>query len=180
MTSKTQLLQGRQLKPNLMVLMKPKERSRSKGALQASLKLDLVCYHSQSESQDYERVSSQQFSTFQRSSWMRVMMKMLKQTQSLLYLIGYNRPQQKNAHQYSPVLRKAKIEVFCFQKNQYSLQPKPSVFTRIQTTEKPSDSSLHQEKSSAFSRLRVINEVQSSIPSRMKHFSTLDVKWMAH
>jgi len=33
-----------------------------------------------------------------------------------------------------------------------------------------------QEKSLAFSRLGVINEVQSSIPSRMKRFSTLGVK----
>ena len=31
-------------------------------------------------------------------------------------------------------------------------------------------------ESSAFRGLGVINEVQSSIPSRMKHFSTLDVK----
>ena len=55
-------------------------------------------------------------------------------------------------------------------------QPKPSVFARIGAGEKPSNSRLQHEKSSAFSRLGVVNEVQSSIPSRMKRFSSLDVK----
>jgi len=67
-------------------------------------------------------------------------------------------------------------KVYVFNRIKDGLRPKPLVFTRIQTIEKPSDSSLQQEKISAFSCLGVINEVQSSIPSRMKRFSTLDVK----
>jgi len=55
-------------------------------------------------------------------------------------------------------------------------QPKPSVFARIGAGEKSSSSQLQHEKSSAFSRLGVINEVQSSISSRMKRFSSLDIK----
>ena len=47
-------------------------------------------------------------------------------------------------------------------------QPRRSLFARIKTDE---DSS-----SSMFSHLGVINEVQSSIPSRMKYFSSLDAK----
>jgi len=52
----------------------------------------------------------------------------------------------------------------------------PSIFARIGASEKSSSSQLQHEKSSAFNRLGVINEVQSSIPSRMKRFSSLDVK----
>ena len=56
-------------------------------------KLNLVSrHHNQSGSQDDRRVSNQQFSTSQQKSWMRVMTKILKQTQSLLYLIGYKHP----------------------------------------------------------------------------------------
>ena len=55
-------------------------------------------------------------------------------------------------------------------------RPKPSVFSRIGAGEKSSNSQLQHEKSSAFSHLGVINEVQSSISSCMKRFSTLDVK----
>jgi len=50
------------------------------------------------------------------------------------------------------------------------------LFARIKTSEESSSSRLQHEKSSAFSRLGVINEVKSSIPSRMKCFSNLDVK----
>jgi len=55
-------------------------------------------------------------------------------------------------------------------------QPKPSVFARIGAGEKSSNSQLQHEKSFVFSRLGMINEVQSLIPSRMKCFSSLDVK----
>ena len=55
-------------------------------------------------------------------------------------------------------------------------QPKHLSFARIKTGEKSSSSRLQQEKSSMFSHLGVINEVQSSIPSRMEHFFSLDVK----
>jgi len=40
----------------------------------------------------------------------------------------------------------------------------------------PKIHAFNRRKKLAFSRLGVINEVQSSIPSHMKHFSTLDVK----
>ena len=55
-------------------------------------------------------------------------------------------------------------------------QPRHSVISKTKTSEKSSSSRLHQEESSTFSHLGVINEVQSSIPSSMKHFSRLDVK----
>ena len=55
-------------------------------------------------------------------------------------------------------------------------QPKPSIFTKIGAGEKSLNSQLQHEKSYAFSRFGVINEVQSSIPSCMKRFSSLDVK----
>jgi len=54
--------------------------------------------------------------------------------------------------------------------------PKHSIFARMKTDKKSSSSRLQRQKSSMFSRLGVINEVQSSIPSHMKRFSSLDVK----
>jgi len=46
----------------------------------------------------------------------------------------------------------------------------------MRASEKSSNSQLQHEKSSTFSHLGLINEVQSSIPSRMKRFSSLDAK----
>jgi len=55
-------------------------------------------------------------------------------------------------------------------------QPKPSVFARIKIGETSSSAPPSQKRDSAFSRLGKTNKVQSSIPSRMKRVSTLDVK----
>jgi len=54
--------------------------------------------------------------------------------------------------------------------------PKPSVFARIKIDEMSSSSPSSQERDSVFSCLGEINQVQSSIPSCMKHVFTLDVK----
>jgi len=59
-------------------------------------------------------------------------------------------------------------------------QPKPFVFTRIKAVKKPSDSYLQQEKSSAFRRLGVINEVRNSIPSHMNISQLWMSKWVVH
>ena len=55
-------------------------------------------------------------------------------------------------------------------------QPKASIFTRIEMGEISSSASVPQKKVSVFSRLDETNEVQSSVPSHMKHVSALDVK----
>ena len=55
-------------------------------------------------------------------------------------------------------------------------QPKPSVFNRIKKGIEPLKAPSQKLQSSVFNRLGDINEVQTSIPSRMKRFSTLDVK----
>jgi len=67
-------------------------------------------------------------------------------------------------------------KISVFNKIKDVLQPRRSLFARIKTGEESSSSRLQQEKSSAFSHLGVINEVQNSIPSRMKRFSSFDVK----
>jgi len=103
---------------------------------------------------------------------MRVMMKMLKQTQSLLF----DRLQSQCPSVFTRIEESKDRKVSVFSRIKNGSRSKPSVFTRIQTAEKPSDSSLEQEKSLVFSCLGVINEVQSSIPSHMKRSSTLDVK----
>ena len=54
-------------------------------------------------------------------------------------------------------------------------QPKPSVFTKIKSGKELTSLSSIQEKGSVFGHLGEINEVQSTIPSRMKHLLTLDV-----
>lgn len=55
-------------------------------------------------------------------------------------------------------------------------QPKPSVFARIKIGKMSSSSPPSQKKDSVFNSLGKTNEVQSSIPSRLKHVATLDVK----
>ena len=55
-------------------------------------------------------------------------------------------------------------------------QSKPPVFARINIGKMSSSSPHSQKKDSVFNRLGKTNEVQSSIPSRMKRVSTLDVK----
>ena len=55
-------------------------------------------------------------------------------------------------------------------------QPKYSVFARIKIGEMSSSASPSQKKDLVFSHFGEINEVQSSIPSSMKHVFTLDVK----
>ena len=55
-------------------------------------------------------------------------------------------------------------------------QLKPSIFIRIKTVEKPSNCMVQLEKSYAFSRIGVINQVQNSIPSGIRYLSTLDVQ----
>jgi len=55
-------------------------------------------------------------------------------------------------------------------------QPKPYVFARIKIGETSLSAPPSQKRDSVFSRLGKTNEVQSSIPSRMKCVSTLDVK----
>jgi len=55
-------------------------------------------------------------------------------------------------------------------------QKRRSLFARIKTGEDSSSSHLQQEKSSVFSCFGIMNEVQSSIPSCIKRFSSLDVK----
>jgi len=55
-------------------------------------------------------------------------------------------------------------------------QPKPSVFTRIKIGETSSSAPLSQKRDVVFSHLGKTNKVQSSISSRMKCVSTLDVK----
>uniref|UniRef100_A0A7C9DQF5 Uncharacterized protein n=1 Tax=Opuntia streptacantha TaxID=393608 RepID=A0A7C9DQF5_OPUST len=63
-----------------------------------------------------------------------------------------------------------------FQRLQDDKQPKPSIFTKIKTGAKSSNSSLAQDMNSMFSRLGEINEVQSSVPSRMKQIAAFDIK----
>jgi len=55
-------------------------------------------------------------------------------------------------------------------------QPKSSIFARIKIGETSSSAPPSQKRDSMFSRLGKTNEVQSSIPSRMKRVSTLDVR----
>ena len=55
-------------------------------------------------------------------------------------------------------------------------QFKPLVFTKIRIGGKFSSSSPAQDRNSVFNLLGEVNEVQSSIPSRMKHIFTLNIK----
>ena len=55
-------------------------------------------------------------------------------------------------------------------------QPKSSVLGRIKTMGKSSSSSPVQDSNSVFSFLGEVNEVQSSIPSRMKLIFSLGIK----
>ena len=55
-------------------------------------------------------------------------------------------------------------------------QPRPSVFNRITKTKESSNPLRQEQKDSMFNQLGDGTKVQSSIPSRMKRFSTLDVK----
>jgi len=55
-------------------------------------------------------------------------------------------------------------------------QLKSSIFTIIKIGGKSSSSLLAQDGNSMFSRLGEVNEVQSSVPSRMKRISALDIK----
>jgi len=54
-------------------------------------------------------------------------------------------------------------------------QSKPSVLTRIKSSKDLPSSSCSLEKALVFGHLGKINEVQSVVPSRTKHLSTLDV-----
>ena len=83
---------------------------------------------------------------------------------------------EKHPSVFTPIGESKDPKVSVFNKIKDGSRPKRSVFTRSKTIEKPSDSCLQQEKSSAFRHLGVINEVKSSIPSRIKQLSTLDVK----
>ena len=68
------------------------------------------------------------------------------------------------------------LKSFLFHRLKKDEQPKLSVFARIKIGEMSSSAPSSQKRDSAFSRLGKTNEVQSSILSRMKHVSTLDVK----
>ena len=67
-------------------------------------------------------------------------------------------------------------KLYVFQRLRGGKLPKPSVFNIIKIKGKVSNSSSAQDGNSVFSRLGKLNEVQSSIPSRKQHISTLDVK----
>jgi len=54
-------------------------------------------------------------------------------------------------------------------------QPKPLIFTRIKAGGKSSSSLSTKDRDFVFSYLGEVNEVQSSIPLRMKCIFTLDV-----
>ena len=91
----------------------------------------------------------------------------------------FDRLQSSTSRQRPSVFRrigKGKIpKTSVFHKLKKDDQYKPSVFARINIG-KMSSSSPHSQKDSVFNRLGKTNEIQSSIPSRMKRVSTLDVK----
>ena len=62
-----------------------------------------------------------------------------------------------------------------FYRPKVSTQSEPSVFTKLMSREESPNSSCSQERVPVFGRLGKINEVQSVVPSRTKHLSTLDV-----
>jgi len=92
----------------------------------------------------------------------------------------FDRLQSSTSRQCPSVFRrigKGKIlQPSVFHRLKKDEQLKPSVFVRIKIGETSSSAPPSQKRDSAFSRLGKTNEVQSSIPSRMKHVSTLDVK----
>ena len=63
-----------------------------------------------------------------------------------------------------------------FQRLKSDSQPKPSIFTIMAREKKPSGSSPTQTARSVLNYLGKTNEIQSFIPSHMKHVPTLDVK----
>jgi len=111
---------------------------------------------------------------------MMMRVKMLRPIQKHRCSIGCSRQHRANA--FPALLCLARIgnnktlKPFVFHRLKKDEQPKPSVITWITVREMSASSPPSQKRDLVFSRLGKINEVQSSIPSRMKRVFTLDVK----
>jgi len=91
----------------------------------------------------------------------------------------FNRLQSSTSQGRTSVLNRVgnnkMLRPFAFWRLKVGTQSKPSVFTRIKSSEESPSSSHSQQKASVFSHLGKINEVQSVVPSCMKRLATLDV-----
>jgi len=101
---------------------------------------------------------------------------MLRTTQNHRCLTGYSHILYNNAFLCLAGWQKIRFSSLVFRRLRGYKKPKPSVFTRIKASDKSFNSSPAWDRNLVFNYLGEINNVQSTIPSRMKCIFTLDVK----